>query len=411
MRIFSVVLTIFALSLSRPLPAQTDSHLSGSGAGTAWKEGYPLKGLKNAGELVASFKAKARSLGRHGKLRVLIIGDSLSDGEYHWSHYFRRDIQVTYGDGGPGAIWAAFAGNAPGQGFAPGWLWSPKDFTSYKGSKGAWRTDWGGRGDIWPYLGWNGTFLATDSPDARYFLDAVGSQFTVVYSSGTFTTFDGRSIENRAAGFTVRFDEQSRVVAPATEGEALDIGLLRLEGPEGRHRLEIGAVNQGTLYLHGVIVEKAQPGVVVHNISRGGYWAHDFIWRQPGWEEILAAFNPELTIVFLSKPESGGSASPSDTRRNPESEMLAARVTRAIPRTKLLFMINWAPRDGQSPPDAQTVKDRIAWYEANHYPYLNLEEGLDSGAMKRLGWFKDNIHLAQPGGQGIGEAIEKLFLP
>ena len=46
-------------------------------------------------------------------------------------------------------------------------------------------------------------------------------------------------------------------------------------------------------------------------------------------------FNPDLTIVFLSKPESGGSASPSDTRRNPESEMLAARVTRAIPRTKL----------------------------------------------------------------------------
>ncbi len=31
--------------------------------------------------------------------------------------------------------------------------------------------------------------------------------------------------------------------------------------------------------------------------------------------------------------------------------------------------------------------------------------------MKRLGWFKDNIHLAQPGGQGIGEAIAKLFVP
>jgi hypothetical protein len=74
-------------------------------------------------------------------------------------------------------------------------------------------------------------------------------------------------------------------------------------------------------------------------------------------------------------------------------------------------MINWAPRDGQSPPDAQTVKDRIIWYEAHGYPYLDLQEGLDSAAMKRLGWFKDNIHLAQPGGEGIGEAIAKLFLP
>jgi hypothetical protein len=41
----------------------------------------------------------------------------------------------------------------------------------------------------------------------------------------------------------------------------------------------------------------------------------------------------------------------------------------------------------------------------------NLEAGLDSAAMKQLGWFRDNIHLAQPGGQGIGEAIAKLFLP
>jgi hypothetical protein len=202
MRRFSIVLTTIVLGLARPLPAQTVAHNSLVAPSTAWKAGYPAKCLKNARDLTASFKAKARNLGRDGKLRVLIIGDSLSDGEYHWSHYFRRDLQAAYGDGGPGAIWAAFAGGSAGQGFAPGWLWSPKDFTSYKGSKGAWRTAWGGRGDIWPYLGWNGTFLATDSPDSRYFLDAVGSQFTVVYSSGTFTTFDGRSLENRAAGFT-----------------------------------------------------------------------------------------------------------------------------------------------------------------------------------------------------------------
>jgi len=170
-------------------------------------------------------------------------------------------------------------------------------------------------------------------------------------------------------------------------------------------------VNQGTLYFHGVLVEKSSPGIVVYNISRGGYWAHNFIWRQPGWDKLLAEIRPDLTIFFLSKPESGGSASPSDPRKNPESEMLVARVTTAVPQTKLLFMINWAPRDGQSRPDAQTVKDRIAWYQANHYPYLDLQEGLDSTAMKRLGWFKDNIHLAQPGGQGIGEAVAKLFSP
>jgi hypothetical protein len=378
---------------------------------TAWKPGYPAACLKNAGSLVEWFKGRAKTFGADGKLRVLIIGDSLSDGGYHWSHYFRRDLQAAYGNGGPGNIWAVHAGGLPGQGFAPDWLYSPDDFTSYKGAKGSWRSGWGGRGDAWPYLGWNGSFLATDSPEAEYFLEAVGSRFTVVYSSGTFHTYNGQPQENRAAGFTATFDNQSQVVPPAAHDAPLDIGLARFTAPEGRHRLHIGSINQGTLFLHGVIVEKAAPGVVVYNISRGGYWAHNFIWRQPGWEKILAEINPDLTILFLSKPESGGSASPADPRRNVESEMLVARVTRAVPQTRLLFMINWAPRDGQSPPDAQTVKDRIAWYEANHYPYLNLEEGLDSTAMKRLGWFKDNIHLAQPGGEGIGRAIARLFLP
>jgi hypothetical protein len=379
-------------------------------ANTAWRAGYPRAGLKNADALLDWFKSRAKSLGVQGKLRILIIGDSLSDGGYHWSHYFRRDLQAAYGNGGPGAIWATHAGGPSGQGCAPDWLFSPADFTSH--TKGAWRVGWGGRGDIWPYLGWNGTFLATDSPEAEYCLEAQGSRFTAVYSTGSFATFDGQAVENRAAGFTASFDGREKVgVPPATAGEPLDIGLARFAAAEGRHRLQLGAVHGGTLYFHGVLVEKATPGVVVYNISRGGYWAHDYIWRQPGWDKLLAEIHPDLTIFFLSKPESGGSAAPSDRRKNPESEMLLARVMRAVPDTRPLFMINWGPRGGQSPPDAQTVKDRIAWYEAHQYPYLNFQEGLDSAAMKRLEWFKDNIHLAQPGGQGIGQAVAKLFTP
>ena len=274
-----------------------------------------------------------------------------------------------------------------------------------------WRDGWSWRGDIWPYLGLNGGFLATDSPDAEYFVAAIGSRFTVVHSSGAFTTFAGQPIENRAAGFTATFDDQAKVVPPASPGEPLDIGLTRFEAPTGPHRLRIHSVNGGTLYFHGLLVEKAAPGIVVYNLSRGGYAPHNFIWRQPGWEKVLAEMNPDLTIIFLSKPESGASGSPSDARPNVESEMLVARITHALPQTRLLFVINWAPRDGASEFDAQSVRSRIAWYESHRYPYLNLEEGLDSAAMKELGWFSDGIHITQAGGQAIGEAITKLFLP
>jgi hypothetical protein len=89
---------------------------------SAWNKGYPQNGLKNADALVAGFKAKAQHLGDSGKLRILIIGDSLSDGSYHWSHHFRKNLQAAYGNGGPGAVWSTFAGDSPQHGAMPGWL-------------------------------------------------------------------------------------------------------------------------------------------------------------------------------------------------------------------------------------------------------------------------------------------------
>ncbi len=139
--------------------------------------------------------------------------------------------------------------------------------------------------------------------------------------------------------------------------------------------------------------------------------AHNYIWRQPGWEKILAEMKPDLTIIFLTKPESGCSTPLSDTRPNPEYELLVKRVLGAVPNTRLLFFKCWDPRDGISRADAQTWKDRTAWFEANHYPYLDLQNGLNAKAMKDLGWFQDNIHLAPSGGEGIGKAIARLFLP
>jgi hypothetical protein len=378
---------------------------------SAWNKGYPQNGLKNADAFVAGFKEKAQHLGDSGKLRILIIGDSLSDGSYHWSHHFRKNLQAAYGNGGPGAVWSTFAGDSPQHGTMPGWLWSEKDFISYKGPNGRWRNGWGGRGDIWPYLGWNGNFLTTADPQSSYELVASGCKFTVVYSAGTFSTFDGDAITNRSAGFTVALDEQPRVIAPATDGAPLDIGLAKFAAPDGLHRLRIDAVHDGDLWLHGVIVENSVPGVMVYNISRGGYWAHDFIWRQPGWEKILQEFQPDYTIIFLTKPESGGSGPAGNADHLYEYQRLVERVSRAVPRTQLMFFKCWDPRDGISPADAQTWREGTAWFETKHYPYLDLQAGLNRQAMKELGWFNDNIHLTPPGGQGIGDAISKLFLP
>jgi hypothetical protein len=117
---------------------------------SAWRSGQPSACLKNGDKLLGWFKDRAQSLAPKDKPRILIIGDSLSDGGT-WAQYFRRGLQGAYGDGGPGNIWPTQPGNAPGQGTAPEWLFSSADFTRYKGSKGVWRDGWSWRGDFWPY--------------------------------------------------------------------------------------------------------------------------------------------------------------------------------------------------------------------------------------------------------------------
>jgi len=73
------------------------------------------------------------------------------------------------------------------------------------------------------------------------------------------------------------------------------------------------ASHDGIFYFHGVLVENSAPGVVLYNISTAACRAHDFILRQPGWEKNSGGtMNPAYNAPsFLSKPESGGSGSPS----------------------------------------------------------------------------------------------------
>jgi hypothetical protein len=103
---------------------------------SAWREGQPRACLKYGDALLGWFRERTKNLGPDGKLRVLIIGDSLSDGGT-WAQYFRRGLQTAYGDGGPGNIWSTQPGSAPGQGSAPEWLFNAADFTRYKGPKAA----------------------------------------------------------------------------------------------------------------------------------------------------------------------------------------------------------------------------------------------------------------------------------
>lgn len=86
---------------------------------TAWIEGLFARGLKQADALLVKFKERASHLGPDEKLRVLIIGDSLSDRYFHWSHHFRKNLQAGCGNGGPGNLWGTWRGNAQAGSLGP----------------------------------------------------------------------------------------------------------------------------------------------------------------------------------------------------------------------------------------------------------------------------------------------------
>jgi hypothetical protein len=98
------------------------------------------------------------------------------------------------------AVWSTFAGDSPAHGAMTGWLWSETDFNSYKGPSGA----------VAQRVGQPLRYLAVsrverdlpgdDDTRAAYELDGSGSKFTVVYSTGTFPTYDGKTINNHPAG-------------------------------------------------------------------------------------------------------------------------------------------------------------------------------------------------------------------
>lgn len=388
------------------------SRAADAPAGTAWRPGYPEAGLNDAArQLIAGFKKEAATLKTDNKkLRVLIIGDSLSDGYFHWSHYFRKALQQAYGDGGIGNINAKAARN-PRDNIA-GWLFEQgKDYDIE--IAGPWRQAWASRDDAWPYLGWNGGLMSSDSPEASMTFKVRAADITVVYSSGTFTTWNGTPFENRAGGFTIDLDGKAEKIAPATAGQPLDIGLAKFKTDQGMHTLKLSGINSGWLWLAGLLLENDTPGVVVYNIANGGWWPYHYLWRQPGFEKILQAMNPDYVIYFLSKPDSGAlDGSLADEGKEPEYRGLEERVKRALPNAKSLHMICWDSRSGENfPKNVEARQRRQAYFDSTKAATLNFYDGLDRTQMDKLGWFKDNIHLAQPGGEGIGKGVVDLFLP
>ena len=255
--------------------------------------------------------------------------------------------------------------------------------------------------------------MASDSPEAKMSLKVRAAEITAVYSTGTFTTFDGDSVENRAGGFTIKVDDEVRKVPPSVAGQPLDIGLEKFTVKQGMHTVKFEDIHSGWLWLHGVLLENEAPGVVVYNISNGAWWPANYLWRQPGFEKILKAMKPDYVIYFLSKPDSGSlDRSLSEENDDSDYRRMVERVSKALPHAQSLHFTCWDSKTGSNfPKDVEARKSRSANLEGSHSAILDLYEGLDRVKMGQLGWFKDEIHLDQPGGEGIGKAITGLFLP
>jgi len=269
--------------------------------------------------------------------------------------------------------------------------------------------------------------LCSDDPAAKIEFLVRGAMVTAVYTTGTFESFSGQPVENRAGAFTARMDETQKEIPAARSGEPLGVGFARFEGNQGVHKLTLNNIRDGWLWLHGLLVENQTPGVVVYNISNGGWWPSNFLWRQPGFDQTLREMKPDYIIFFLTKPDSESLDAGLANTNDPDYVRLMQRVKTALPDAKTLHVFSWAAKDKAEVGAAQMNREarlaaeldaadaprrkRLAHLEGSGEAILDLREGLDTQLMSKLGWYKDAIHLAQPGGEGIGNGILALFLP
>lgn len=274
-----------------------------------------------AGALNAFFSKLVRTERREpgAVTRISHFGDSPLTGDLI-SGEARARLQATYGDAGHGFV-------LPGR----PWGWYGHNGVSLKASK-------------WKPL----SPLLTPGDGGVHGLGAVSfsggasSRTEIALEKGDFTHLEVTYLVRPGGGrFSVTVDAEVLVEVP-TDGPRRKAGVFSVRLPKAARKVVLSAKGDGPVSLHGVVLERAGPGIVYDALGANGAAIHMLtLLDAEAWIEALAARQSDLVILSYGTNESGYEGIPGTRYRLDWLEVIG-RIRRALPGVSIVVM---APMD------------------------------------------------------------------
>lgn len=350
-------------------------------------------------EQMAPFYEKLARVARHRggeHVRIALYGDSNMTRD-HISGELRRTLQLELGDGGHGYI-------------AVGKPWS-------------WYLHTDVRHGVDP-KGWKVFSMSTDQvADHLYGFAGLATQNVIEKARAWVATAEGDSPVGKGVShvevlflrrpnhgtFTLSIDgkEMARV---DTSGPKVAADRVSVDVPDGPHRIDVVS-QKDIVRLLGLVLERAEPGVVVDSLGIGGVNV-----------ELLVRGDRQLTIdsLRLRKPDLvmllTGATEPDSPGHVAATKELVARHREALPGVPFLIM---------SPPDLAggTLKNPTRSVRINQIHRQKREAAEQAKtvfwdfrkamggelsivhfAERQMAW-NDFIHLTEPGGRFMGRRL------
>ena len=274
------------------IPADLRAHALAPADPTALPA-VPVEGAPDVVRRIREVLARAATR----PVRVAMWGDSLTAAD-RLPSALRRALQATYGDAGRGFVLPA----------APWPAWNPVDLE--RCSTGLWHAE--------------SERTATARKDGLYGPGGVSLEASEAEATSWMQTPAGLSVSRfevaylaQPGGGRLRAQVDSEPpLMVATAADTVGPGLLRLDVPDGRHRLTLTVVGDGPVRIFGVTLDRDTPGVVVDGMGVGGSTAGDWAkWSEPLMAPFLARRPPELVLLAYGTNDSAANKMTPDRYR------------------------------------------------------------------------------------------------
>jgi lysophospholipase L1-like esterase len=244
----------------------------------------PLEGSPAAlGALAAAFSRAERG----GRLRVSVFGASHTEGDV-WTGALRRMLQDRYGDLGHGFVVPA----AP----VSGYRGQDVNLCASEGWRGDWAGRKGGRAD--GRFALSGATVASAHPADFGWVETTHEN----PHGRRVSRFDVFAVGQPGGGALLLTVDDAAPRAVQTAGEGLV--WVRVEVPDGPHRLTVQPLGDGEVRLLGVSAERGGAGALVDAIGLRGRQARSWLdWSPALRDAALYALDPDVAVLAFGVNE------------------------------------------------------------------------------------------------------------